>query len=361
MWNRRVRRTAPGRGGRGGGPAPHGVPRLRLRRHRPGPRRHGGGGEAGRQAVQPRQGAGRPPAAVLRHRDRAHPLGHARRAQRPERAPPPGRSLPGRAGAQRHHRELRRPARGARAGRSRPALRDRHRGRGPPAGGGAGGRPHPDRGHAARLPAAAGRVHAGGDRRAGPGPGRGGPSQQPPGRRDRAGGDLPGLGRLGLHRAHPRRARAGPGPGRDHHRGRRRDHRPAREAGARGQLPALPRRLGPLGGREGRLRLVHAQGDPRAAGRHHRLDAGPPRHRRRAAARRAADQRGRAARRRQDHPHRLRHRQLRQHGGQVRHRALDPDPVRGGAGPRVPLPRPDPDPGHPGGGHQPVRARPPTP
>ena len=33
------------------------------------------------------------------------------------------------------------------------------------------------------------------------------------------------------------------------------------------EAQALPRRLGPLGRREGRLRLVHAQGDPRAAAR----------------------------------------------------------------------------------------------
>ena len=46
---------------------------------------------------------------------------------------------------------------------------------------------------------------------------------------------------------------------------------------------------------------------------------------------------------------------LRRHGRQVRHRALDPDPVRGRARPRVPLPRPDPDPGHAGRGDQPVR------
>ena len=51
----------------------------------------------------------------------------------------------------------------------------------------------------------------------------------------------------------------------------------------------------------------------------------------------------------------LRHRVLRRPGREVRHRALDPDPVRGRAGPRVPLPRPDPDPRHPGGRDQPVR------
>ena len=42
-------------------------------------------------------------------------------------------------------------------------------------------------------------------------------------------------------------------------------------------------------------------------------------------------------------------------GGQVRHRALDAHPVRGRAGPRVPLPRPDPDPVDARGRDQPVR------
>ena len=116
----------------------------------------------------------------------------------------------------------------------------------------------------------------------------------------------------------------------------------------------LPRRLGPLGRREGRPRLVHAQGDLRAAARRRRRAARPPLRRRPAAARRDAALGAGAARRRQDHHHRVRHGVLRRPGREVRHRALDPDPVRGRAGPRVPLPRPDPDPGHPGGGDQPV-------
>ena len=125
--------------------------------------------------------------------------------------------------------------------------------------------------------------------------------------------------------------------------------------GQAGGGPALPRRLGPLGRREGRLRLVHAQGDLRAAARRRRRAAGPARRRRAAAARRGADHRGRAARHRQDHHHRLRHGELRRPGREVRHRALDPDPLRGRARPRVPLPRPDPDPQHPGRRDQPVR------
>ena len=61
-------------------------------------------------------------------------------------------------------------------------------------------------------------------------------------------------------------------------------------------------------------------------------------------ARRDAALRRGPARRRQDHHHRLRHRVPRRPGREVRHRALDPDPVRGRAGQRVPLPRPGPRP-----------------
>ena len=107
----------------------------------------------------------------------------------------------------------------------------------------------------------------------------------------------------------------------------------------------LPRRLGPLGRREGRLRLVHAQGDLRAAARRRRRAAGP--------AHRPSGQL-------QLDEMRLSEQELRDvdkiiviacgtafyagHGGEVRHRALDPHPVRGRAGARVPLPRPDPRP-----------------
>ncbi len=68
-------------------------------------------------------------------------------------------------------------------------------------------------------------------------------------------------------------------------------------------------------------------------GRHDASRAAPPG--------RDPDLRGGAAQRRQDHRDRLRHLLLRRDGGQVRDRALDPDPLRGGTGQRVPLPRPD--------------------
>ena len=95
----------------------------------------------------------------------------------------------------------------------------------------------------------------------------------------------------------------------------------------------LPRRLGPLGRREGRLRLVHAQGDLRAAARGRRLAA-------RAARAPGALQLDEM--RLSDEELRdidkiiviaLRHGVLRRPGREVRHRALDPDPVRGRAAP----------------------------
>ena len=94
----------------------------------------------------------------------------------------------------------------------------------------------------------------------------------------------------------------------------------------------VPRRLGRLGRREGRLRLLHAQGDRRAAAGRRRHAARPARRRRPAAARRDAALRPRAARGRQDHHHRVRHGVPRRAGREVRHRALDPHPVRGRAG-----------------------------
>ena len=76
---------------------------------------------------------------------------------------------------------------------------------------------------------------------------------------------------------------------------------------------------------------------------------------RRARARRDAPDRPGPARRRQDLHRRLRHRLPRRAGRQVRHRALDPDPVRGRAGQRVPLPRPGAGPVHAGRRDLPVR------
>ena len=76
------------------------------------------------------------------------------------------------------------------------------------------------------------------------------------------GRELRRLRRGRLHRAHPGGDRTRPGPGGDDHPRRRLGHRLRRR---RGRGPSVPRRLGPVGRREGRLRLVHAQGDLRAA------------------------------------------------------------------------------------------------
>ena len=65
------------------------------------------------------------------HRDTGngpHPLGHPRQADRPQRAPAPGRRGQDRGGPQRHHRELRPAA--PRAGGRRRRVRQRHRHRG---------------------------------------------------------------------------------------------------------------------------------------------------------------------------------------------------------------------------------------
>ena len=197
--------------------------------------------------------------------------------------------------------------------------------------------------HARGLPAAGGRVHPArrGRRRARCGGRR--PAQLAAGRRSRRRGELPGQRRGRVHRAHPGSGRAGPGPDRADHRRQHRDHRLRRPARRR---QGLPHRLGLLGRREGRLRLVHAQGDRGAAAGHRRHAARPAHRDRRDRPRRGPPQRPGPARRRQDLHRRLRHGVPRRHGRQVRHRALDPDPVRGGAGQRVPLPRPGARPVH---------------
>ena len=308
--------------------------------------------QAGRQAGQPREGDRRDAAAGLDDRHRAHPLGDPRRPQRRQRPPAPRPHPAGGAGAQRHHRELRLAARRARGRRARDALGDRHRGRRPPARARARRRGRPHRGDAGHLPPPGGRLHAGRRRRRGPRPGGGGPPQLAAGRRARRRRELPRLRRGRVHRAHPRRARARPGPGRDHHpRGRERLRLRRLARGGH----AVPRRLGPVGRREGRPRLVHAQGDLRAAARGRRLAARPPYALRGAAARRDAPLRPGGARHRQDHHHRRGDVVLRRHGREVRHRALVPDPGRGRAELGVPLPRPDPRLLDAGGRDQPVR------
>ena len=111
-----------------------GVPRLRQRRGRGGRADEVAGASTGRQARQPREAAGRAAAAGDDVRHGPHPLGHARRTDRPQRAPAPRRGGQGRGGAQRHHRELRRAPRRARGVGRDAGVRHRHRGRLAPAG-----------------------------------------------------------------------------------------------------------------------------------------------------------------------------------------------------------------------------------
>ena len=142
-----------------------------------------------------------------------------------------------------------------------------------------------------------GRLHPG--RRARRRPGRGGrrAPQLPAGDRRRRGRGVPGLRRLGVHRAHPRGHRDGPGPGRRGASGTARSKITTSTARS-SRASAFHVDLGRLGRREGRLRLVHAQGDRRAAAGGRRHPAGPGQRRRQAEAGRDAAVRGRAARHR---------------------------------------------------------------
>ncbi len=246
------------------------VSRLRFGRDRPGRRR----GrplrrQAGGQARQPADGHRRPDPS-RGDRPRAHPLGHPRAPQRPQCPSPPGLHRRDHGHPQRDHRELPRAARRPRGTRPRPDVRDRHRGDRPPGRGGLHGRPcrgrpgcaAPDRGclrdrrDAPRRGRPAGRCPAGRAARRGA-------------RRRR---ELPRLGRGGDPRPHrpdhlPRggRRRRPAAVGRGHHRQVRRGPR-ARDH---------DHRLDARGRREGRLRALHAQGDPRAAGGPRPVDRRP--------------------------------------------------------------------------------------
>ena len=110
--NRGIRRPPAGAGRRGRGAAADGVPGLRLgrgrdprrrRRHWPSSARPGR--LANLEAELDEVGSD---ALHRDHRHGPHPLGDARRADRPQRAPAPRRDGHGRRRAQRHHRELRR-------------------------------------------------------------------------------------------------------------------------------------------------------------------------------------------------------------------------------------------------------------
>ena len=182
-------------------------------------------GQAGRQAGQPREGDRRDARCRSRRPASGTPAGPP---TAPRTTPTPTRTSARTAGS-----------RWCTTGSSRtsPALRaeleaagvelrsrDRHRDRRPPArarASSAGG--DLTTAMQQRLPPARGRVHAGRGRRAGPVPGGGRAPQLAARGRARRGRELPRLRRRRVHRAHPRGARARPGPGRhDHPRGRRR-------------------------------------------------------------------------------------------------------------------------------------------
>ena len=267
------------------GPSAPRVPRLRLR-----------GAFARDERVDRQRACGRQPPAPARRRrrverapegldrDRPHALGHPRPRDTGERPPALGHlgALPHR--PERDRRELERAARAPDLRWRRVHVRDRRRGRGPPdrvalGTRARGAREHrfsgrPDRGRSPRLQRAARPLRVRRDVRRPAGRARGRPQGVPAGCRPRRRRELHRLGDPRVHvrdAQRPARARrrdrgrdaagiALPLPGRDGDRARRRQGRLERGTG-----------------REGRLRDVHAQGDPRAGGRRGGDRGRPPR------------------------------------------------------------------------------------
>ena len=269
MRNRRLRRASPGPGAASGRAGEARVPGLRQRRYLDGVRRQRRVGARGGQPVRAARRRGRRRRRIggrrlahRHHRHRAHPLGHPRPGVRGERPPALRHRQPGPHRAQRHRGELRLAARSTDRAGLRVHLRDRRRGCGPP-----GLDPLRRRSHGRgvrRLRRAGGplRVRGPGRGRARPAGGRaqGVPADRGP-RRGRAVLRLrhPRLpARDPARAAHQRRGGGHPGP-----RGRALPDRRRDAAGARGGGD----RLGHRDRREGRLRDVHAQGDPRAGRR----------------------------------------------------------------------------------------------
>ena len=221
--------------------------------------------------------------------------------------------------------------------RRRVRVRDRHRGRRAPGGRRVRRDGRPGRGDAPGLSPAGRRLHPAGRacRRARRRRRR--PPQLPARGRGRRGRELPRLRCRGLHQPHARGDRARPGPGRRDHPGRDRHHRFRRRTRT-GQ--GFSRRLGRRGRREGRLPVVHGQGDQRAAASRRRHPPRPHRRRGPADPGRAPDPGGAAAGDQPGRRDRLRHSVVRRFGREVRPRTLVPHPHRGRAGPRVPLQRP---------------------
>ena len=195
-------------------------------------------------------------------RPRPHSLGHPRPGERGERPPARGLRRPGPDRPQRDRREPHGAAPRARGRGPSVQLRDRRRDRRPPDRAPRRGRP--DRGGASGIRRAARPLRVRGHARRPSRHARRRAAGVPAGRRAGRRGDLRRLGDPGLPHPDPARAPDRERRGR-HDRFRRGDgHR------CRGQ-PGQPRgrgdRLGPGRGREGRLRDLHAEGDPRAGRR----------------------------------------------------------------------------------------------
>ena len=278
MRNRRLRRPSPGPGAAPGRTGEAGVPGLRQCRHLDGLRGQRRVGALSRQPVgaaprrrRRRRRIGGRRLAHRHHGDRPHALGHPRPGLRRERPSALRHRQPGAHRAQRDRGELRLAARAT----DRPGLRlhlgDRRRGRRPPGLGPLRGRSHRRRPRGLRRAGGPLRVRGAGRGRARP---PGGRSQGVPADRG------PGRGRAVLRLRHPRLpardpARAVHQRRRDRHagpRGRALPDRRRQASGARGRGDRLGRR----DRGEGRLRDVHAQGDPRA-GRRARRDGRRPR------------------------------------------------------------------------------------
>ena len=186
-------------------------------------------------------------------------------------------------------------------------------------------------------------------------PGRAGRGAQgvPAGRRGRRRRDLPRLGDPRLPRRDPQR-----GPDRerrDRHDRRRRGRRSPTPTGAPVERGAEEVDLGRGGGREGRLRDLHDEGDPRAARRGRRDDRRP------AAAPTTASTSPRSSlddaflrEPEADRDRRLRHLLPRRPGRPLRDRGVGAGAGRDGHRLRVPLPQPGGRPRRPGDRDHPV-------
>ncbi len=344
MRHRRLRRQASRPGSTARRPHAPGVPRLRLSRHlddRGRRDRLGARRRQSRPSARGRLGARRQRRVRWRrhrhphrhHGDRPHALGHPRARQRGERPPALRHRRPRAHRGQRDRRELPVDARAPERHGRGLHQRDRRRGHRAPDRPPHGHRLAPG-GRARRLQRARGplRLRRDVSRRARDARRRA--QGVPADRRTRRGRDVlrqrhPGLPQRDAPRAVHRERR----DRRDHSRGHH--VHPARRHRARAR--DRRDRLGPGDRREGRLRDLHAQGDPRAGRRTGRDDRRPHRARgRRRPRRRRRARRGDPARRRADHRRRLRHELPRGAHRPLRDRGVGAHP--GGDGHRLGVP-----------------------